>query len=88
MTTPTQPHSRPTNNQLLYKAHFRWKHYTAPLSEDCSLPVATGTYRRFECVALPTTPAEYGDRGLLYFFLVVLRCCDGLVWWWGGGRAE
>ncbi len=36
-----QPHSRPTNNQLLYKAHFRWKHYTAPLSEDCSLPVAT-----------------------------------------------
>jgi len=42
MTTP-QPHSRPTNNQLLYKAHFRWKHYTAPLSEDCTLPVATGT---------------------------------------------
>ena len=46
MTSPHAahpPHSRPTNNQLLYKAHFRWKHYTAPLTEECSLPVATGT---------------------------------------------
>ena len=34
-------HSRPTNNQLLYKAHFRWKHYTAELEPGTDLPVGT-----------------------------------------------
>eukprot|EP00889_Picochlorum_renovo_P006624 jgi/Picre1/33654/NNA_001134.t1 len=33
--------SRPTNNQLLYKAHFRWKHYTAELEPGTDLPVGT-----------------------------------------------
>jgi hypothetical protein len=37
----TTTHSRPTNNQLLYRAHFRWKHYTAPLVDGCELPVGT-----------------------------------------------
>ena len=33
--------SRPTNNQLLYKAHFRWKHYTQELEPGTDLPVGT-----------------------------------------------
>ncbi|KFM28092.1 hypothetical protein F751_5203 [Auxenochlorella protothecoides] len=33
--------SRPTNNQLLYKAHFRWKHYTSPLPVTQELPSGT-----------------------------------------------
>eukprot|EP00887_Chlorella_sp_A99_P004144 scaffold23.g4144.t1 len=36
-----QPRSRPTNNQLLYKAHFRWKHYTSPLAAGTDLPEGT-----------------------------------------------
>lgn len=40
-TTGVQQHSRPTNNQLLYKAHFRWKHYTAELEPGTELPVGT-----------------------------------------------
>ncbi|KAI3426142.1 hypothetical protein D9Q98_008521 [Chlorella vulgaris] len=33
--------SRPTNNQLLYKAHFRWHHYTSPLEQGTDLPEGT-----------------------------------------------
>lgn len=33
--------SRPTNNQLLYKAHFRWKHYTQELAEGTEQPEGT-----------------------------------------------
>ena len=33
--------SRPTNNQLLYKAHFRWKHYNEELEQGTELPVGT-----------------------------------------------
>ena len=40
-TAGVQQHSRPTNNQLLYKAHFRWKHYTAELAPGTELPVGT-----------------------------------------------
>lgn len=40
-TSGVQQHSRPTNNQLLYKAHFRWKHYTAELAPGTELPVGT-----------------------------------------------
>ena len=33
--------SRPTNNQLSYKAHFRWKHYSEELEQGTELPVGT-----------------------------------------------
>ncbi|KAH7624228.1 hypothetical protein Ndes2526B_g01488 [Nannochloris sp. 'desiccata'] len=33
--------SRPTNNQLLYKAHFRWRHYTQELAEGTDQPEGT-----------------------------------------------
>ena len=33
--------SRPTNNQLLYKAYFRWKHYDQELEAGTELPVGT-----------------------------------------------
>ena len=33
--------SRPTNNQLLYKAHFRWAHYTSGVQEGTDMPEGT-----------------------------------------------
>lgn len=33
--------SRPTNNQLLYKAHFRWAHYTSAVQEGTDMPEGT-----------------------------------------------
>ncbi|KAL0024665.1 hypothetical protein WJX77_006897 [Trebouxia sp. C0004] len=42
MTSAKPSRTRPTNNQLLYKAHFRWRHYTQiQAASDYNLPEET-----------------------------------------------
>lgn len=42
MTSAKPSRTRPTNNQLLYKAHFRWRHYTQiQAASDYDLPEET-----------------------------------------------
>ncbi|KAA6423111.1 MAG: hypothetical protein FRX49_07098 [Trebouxia sp. A1-2] len=42
MTSAKPSRTRPTNNQLLYKAHFRWRHYTQiQATSDYDLPEET-----------------------------------------------